>query len=83
MADYTVTWAEIAFEQYWALRDDGQQQVNERWVDLRRRPGQRPASYDQGTDHWTVEYGDGAGLLVYAVVPQRRRVIILRLIDLT
>jgi hypothetical protein len=45
------------------------------------RPPQQPASaYDERTDQWTTVYGDGAGLIVYAVVRERQRLIILRLI---
>jgi hypothetical protein len=43
-------------------------------------PAPTPRRYDELTDQWTTVYGDGAGLLVYAVVSEYQRVIILRLV---
>ena len=78
MADFTVTWATIAFEQYWSLTDAVRDQVSQRVHELRRDPTGHLENYNPATDLWTVDYGAGAGLLVYAAVPQRQRVIILR-----
>lgn len=82
MADYTITWGEIALEQYWALPEQARQNVNARVLELRRNPTKDLENYNPHTDHWTVDYGVGAGLLVYAAVPDRQRIIILRLIHL-
>jgi hypothetical protein len=83
LADYTITWADIPLEQYWALPEQARQHVNARILELRRDPTANSENYNPDTDHWTVDYGGGAGLLVYAAVPDRQRIIILRLIDLT
>lgn len=82
MANYTVTWADIPLEQYWALPEQARDQVNARLLELRRNPTRDPENYNPDTDHWTVDYGGGAGLLVYAAVPDRQRIIMLRLIHL-
>ena len=41
---------------------------------------QSRSAYDEATDQWTTTYGGGAGLIVYAVVHDRQRLIILRLV---
>jgi len=82
LADYTITWGEIPLEQYWALPEQSRQDVNARVQELRRNPTKDLENYNPNTDHWTVDYGGGAGLLVYAAVPDRQRIIILRLIHL-
>jgi hypothetical protein len=38
------------------------------------------STYDDRTDRWTTTYGDGGGLIVYAVVGVHERVVILRLV---
>jgi hypothetical protein len=46
-----------------------------------QNPNQQPDStYDERTDQWTTLHGDGVGLIVYVVVHERQRLIILRLI---
>lgn len=82
LADYTITWSSIPLEQYWALPEQAQKQVDERLRAVRRDPLSPPEDYSPDTDLWTVAYGGGAGLLVYAAVPVRQRVIILRLVHL-
>jgi hypothetical protein len=48
---------------------------------LLENPNEQPVSaYDERTDQWTTVYGDGVGLIVYAVVRERQRLIVLRLI---
>lgn len=47
-----------------------------------RNPTKDLENYNPHTDHWTVDYGVGAGLLGNAAVPDRQRIIILRLIHL-
>lgn len=83
LADYTVTWADIAFEQYWALGGGARDQVDRRIRDLLANPTGQPETYNSETDLWTVDYGSGTGLLVYAAVPARQRVVVLRLISFT
>ena len=55
-------------------------QISARIEQLLENPRQPRDSYDQLTDQWTTTYGDGSGLIVYAVVHERQRVIILRLV---
>lgn len=81
MARYGPVWLEIAREQYAALPGELQAQVDTRVEQLLENPRQHAdAAYDPRTDQWTTIYGDGAGLIVYAVVHDRQRLIILRLV---
>ena len=80
MARYGPVWLEIAAEQYAHLPASGRAQVDARLEQLLENPRQPRASYDSRTDQWTTTYGDGAGLLVYAVVHEHQRVIVLRLV---
>ena len=54
--------------------------VTARLEQLLKNPRQPRDGYDELTDQWTTTYGGGAGLIVYAVVHERQRVIILRLV---
>lgn len=54
--------------------------ISTRIEQLLENPRQPRDGYDERTDQWTTTYGDGAGLIVYAVVHERQRVIILRLV---
>lgn len=57
------------------------EQVDARIEQLLENPRQQPRSaYDETTDQWTTVYGGGVGLIVYAVVHPRQRLIILRLV---
>lgn len=81
MPRYGAVWVEIAREQYALLPPEAREQVDARIEQLLENPRQHPPSaYDSATDQWTTTYGAGAGLIVYAVVHQRERVIILRLV---
>ena len=81
MPRYGPVWLEIAREQYTSLPADAREQIDIRVEQLLENPRQQPRSaYDERTDQWTTTYGDGAGLIVYAVVHDRQRVIILRLV---
>ena len=82
MADYTITWGEIPLEEYWALPEQARRDVNARVLELRRYPTMDLENYNPDTDHWTVDDGGGASQLVYAAVPDRQRVTMLRLINL-
>lgn len=80
MPRYGLVWVEIAREQYAAMPREGREQVDIRLEQLLESPRQLPSSaYDDATDQWTTTYGAGAGLLVYAVVHERERLIVLRL----
>lgn len=81
MPRYGPVWLEIAREQYTSLPADAREQIDTRVEQLLENPQQQPRSaYDERTDQWTTTYGDGAGLIVYAVVHDRQRVIVLRLV---
>ncbi len=67
---YGLVWLEIAREQ-----------LDARIEQLLESPRRHSRSaYDEATDQWTTTYGGGAGLIVYAVVHDRLRLIILRLL---
>jgi hypothetical protein len=81
MPRYGPVWLEIAAEQYAQLPEAGRALVDARLAQLLENPDEHPVSaYDERTDQWTTVYGDGVGLIVYAVVRERQRLIVLRLI---
>ncbi|MGH3614283.1 MAG: type II toxin-antitoxin system RelE family toxin [Pseudonocardia sp.] len=80
MPRYGPVWLEIALEQYASLPPEAREQVGARIEQLLEDPRQPMGGYDELTDQWTTIYGGGAGLIVYAVVHERQRVIILRLV---
>ena len=80
MARYGLIWLEIAYADYTSLPERARAQISSRIEQLLENPRQPRGSYDQLTDQWTTTYGDGSGLIVYAVVHERQRVIILRLV---
>ncbi len=80
MARYGLIWLEIAYADYTSLPAPTRGQISVRIEQLLENPRQRGDSYDELTDQWTTTYGGGAGLIVYAVVHERQRVIILRLV---
>ncbi len=71
---------QIALEQYRALSVTERRSVDVRIEQLLERPEGPRAAYDAQSDQWTTTFGDGAGLLLYAVVAQHQQVIILRLV---
>lgn len=83
MPDYSVLWLEIATEQYRSLPIEARQQIEARVAGLLAEPLGRPEAHDATTDQWVTDYGSGVGLILYAVVPDHQRVIILRLISLS
>jgi len=80
MPRYGAVWLEIAREQYASLPADIQDLIDARVAELLEDPRQPRSAYDQLTDQWTTTYGGGAGLILFAVAPERQRVIILRLV---
>jgi mRNA-degrading endonuclease RelE of RelBE toxin-antitoxin system len=80
MARYGLIWLEIAYADYTRLPKHTQVQIGTRIEQLLENPHQPRNGYDELTDQWTTTYGDGAGLIVYAVVHEHQRVIILRLV---
>ena len=81
MSDYLITWVDHALEQYLSLAQQASTQLNERLHLLAQQPT-NDAHYDPNTDHWTVDFDAGHGLVVYIVNDKHRRVIILRLLHL-
>ncbi len=80
MPPFTVRWLEIADQHYADLPPDTQREIDARVTELCEHPEGPPEAYDPLTDQWTTTYGDGAGLIAYAVVAEQRRVLILRLV---
>jgi len=80
MARYGAVWLEIAAEQYAELPTATRERVDARLEQLLENPRKPGAYYDERTDQWTTTYGDGAGLLVFAVVHEHQRLIVLRLV---
>lgn len=80
MARFRLLWLEIARDYYQSLPTEMQLQVHVRLAQLLDDPRPSDAGYDEATDQWTTTYGNGAGLILYAVVDERERVIILRLV---
>jgi hypothetical protein len=81
VARYTAVWLELARDYYDSLPAGVRAQIAHRLEQLLEHQGRSPdAYYDSPTDQWTTTYGDGAGLIVFAVVPERQRLIILRLV---
>lgn len=77
---FSARWLEIALAQYDALPLETQRQVDARIEQLLERPEGPREAYDARSDQWTTVYGGGAGLVLYAVVPEHRRVLIPRLV---
>lgn len=79
LADYLVTWVDYATDQYLALNPQVRNPLDEQLRQLARDPT-RDASYDRDTDHWSVDFDGGQGLVVYIANQQHRRVVILRIL---
>ena len=82
MARYTARWLEIARDQYRALPEHHQQAIDNRVGTLLDQPEGPAGAYHPRRDQWTTTYGDGLGLIVYAIAADERRVLILRLVGL-
>ena len=79
MARYWPVWLEIATEQYNSLSPELQRQVDVKLDELLDDP-EHGGVYDKASDQWTATFGGGLGLIVYAIVAQNVKVIVLRLI---
>lgn len=82
MARFTARWLEIAQDQYRALPEHHRQAIDGRVAELLEHPDGPAGAYHSRRDQWTTTYGDGLGLIVYAVAAAQRRVLILRLVGL-
>ena len=82
MARFSPRWLELAREQYQALPEDHQHAIDARVAELLDRPEGPARAYHYRRDQWTTSYGDGLGLILYAICDEPPRVLILRLIGL-
>jgi hypothetical protein len=79
---YRLLWLEPAERQYLDFPDDTRALVDECLTLLQPDPARWPdAIYDAASDQWSAPIAE-RGLMLYAVVPQRATVIVLRLIAL-
>jgi mRNA-degrading endonuclease RelE of RelBE toxin-antitoxin system len=82
MPAHRLVWLEVAERQYLDLPDQARDQVDQLLSQLEQAPTHVPgAVFDQPSDQWSAPLGDFA-LVLYAVVPDRATVIILRIIHL-
>ncbi len=82
MPSQRVIWAELAERQYLDLPGSARDRVDQLLPQLEQTPTQIPdATYDQAADHWTAPFADFSFIL-YAVVPARSTVIILRIVHI-
>lgn len=80
MASYRMIWAELAERQYLDLPGPARDRADRLLAELEHTPTQvSGAAYDQAADHWTAPFEDFSFIL-YAVVPDRATVIILRIV---
>lgn len=80
MPHYLLGWAEIAMGQFEALELQQQLLIETRIRGLLDEPDGPDCSYDVTSDLWTTTDAAGAGLITYVFRPDRRRLIILRLV---
>lgn len=80
MARYGAVWLEIARRQYDSLPTEIQQQIDDRLEELLENPHLPKDAYDARTDQWIAGYGDGLGLILFTVVNEHQRVIVLRIV---
>lgn len=83
MARFTPRWLDLAREQYRALPEDHQHAIDAGGAELLDRPEGPARAYHRRRDQWTTTYGDGLGLILYAISDEPPRVLILRLVGLS
>lgn len=71
-------WLELARDQYLGLSSQSQDAVVERIRQLQDSP--HVGGYDAVSDQRVTDYGEGTGLLLYAVVEEPPTVIVLRIL---
>ena len=79
---YWTRWLEIPVAYYANCSVETQQQIGNRITELRQNPYPSDADYDAAYDNWTTTFGNGSGIITYAVVEQDRCILILRLLSL-
>ena len=80
MPRLSARWLEIAREQFDALPLETQRQVDARIEELLEQPEESRDAYESRSDQWTTTYGDGSGLILYAVVREHQMLLVLRLV---
>lgn len=80
MPRFRAVWPDVAREQLQALSEEARQTVLARIDELLERRDLPASAYDRVADQWVTTYGDGAGLLLLAIVPDHEAVIVLRLL---
>jgi hypothetical protein len=79
---WVATWAEVALDQYLAMRSDQQALIDSRLTELMRAPDGEGCRYDQGSDTWTTTDAQAAGFIVYTFRQASPRLVVLRLVYL-
>jgi hypothetical protein len=74
-----VVWVEISTAQHQSLPIDSRRQVDDRIHQLQQDPS-RGSTYDPSTGFWLTDFGDGAGLVTYLLLPAGQRIMILRVV---
>ena len=80
MPPFRARWLEIARAQYNPLPPDQQQLVDARIAELLNDRDGPAEAYDPASDQWVTIYGNGAGLILYAIEPTHRHVLVLRIL---
>lgn len=80
MALYSPVWMEIARIQYAELPSDLKQSFDAVFAAILDDP-KGGGSYDKATDQWTAVFGEGRGLLTYAVNDDFVKVLVLRIVS--
>jgi len=81
MPEFGIKWLEIARRQYDEFSPEVRKMVDLTITQLLEDP-ETGSSYDKSSDQWTTDFGNGVGLITYAVVHQQLQVIVLRLLHL-
>lgn len=82
LADHTVGWVDLATEAYTSLPARRRLLIDERLDRLAADP-EAGSTYDPATAWWTATYAEGTGLIMFANSARHRRLIVLRILDLT
>lgn len=70
---------EISTAQHESLPAEARRQVDDRIRQLQQDPT-RDSDHDPHTGFWLTDFGDGAGLLSYLLLPAGQRIMILRIV---
>ena len=78
---HRVAWLELPAAHYDSLPAGARAQIDARLEQLRDNPRELGrGGYDEPGDSWTTTFGDGGGLISYAVVDEGTTLIVLRLV---